>query len=203
MKISKGVKVMTDVRMRRDIMDVIENTCDRMTARFSRVLCIRMDVRFPADYPHDGMNSEIGDLTKRLREGLGFHGIEVQYVWVREQKTSENPRYHLIVFVDGHEVRSPYRIFSAAERLWGNIIGVCAVGLIDHCNHEYNGVAAQNGIMLRRPNNMASDQEFDEQSQAFDSARAYVLYRASYLAKTHTKGNAPYRVREYGYSQLR
>lgn len=184
-------------------MDVIENTCDRMTARFSRVLCVRIDVRFPADYPHTGMNSEIGELTKRLRESLGFHGIEIQYVWVREQKASDNPHYHLMVFVDGHEVTSPYRIFSAAERLWGNIIGVSAKGLIDHCNHEYNGDRAHNGIMLRRPSNKASGQEFDEQSQEFDNSRAYALSRASYLAKTHTKGNAPYRVREYGYSQLR
>lgn len=189
--------------LRMDIMDAIKNTCDRMTARFSRVLCIRMDVRFPTNYPHDGLNREIGDLTKRLRESLGFHGIEVQYVWARERKTSENPHYHLMVFVDGHEVRSPYRIFTAAERLWGNIVGINAEGLIDHCNHDYNGVAAHNGIMLLRPTNTASDQEFDEQSQAFNSARAYVLYRASYLAKTYTKGNASYRVREYGYSQLR
>lgn len=191
---------MIDQELRMDIMDTIKNTCDRVTARFSRVLCIRMDVRFPTNYPHGGLNREIGDLTKRLRESLDF---EVQYVWAREQKTSENPHYHLMVFVDGHEVESPYKIFSAAERLWGNIVGVNAKGLIDHCNHDYKGVAAQNGIMLRRPNNKASDQEFDEQSQAFDSARAYVLYRASYLAKTCTKGNAPYRVREYGYSQLR
>lgn len=194
---------MIDRRIRRDIMDVIENTCDRMTERFSRVLCVRIDVRFPADYPHDGLNREIGDMTKRLREGLGFHGIEVQYIWTREQKTSENPHYHLMVFVDGHEVTSPYRIFSAAERLWGNIIGVSARGLIDHCNHDHNGIAAYNGIMLLRPRDKASGQEFDEQSQEFDNSRAYVLSRASYLAKTHTKGNAPYRVREYGYSQLR
>lgn len=187
---------MIDRGMRRDIMGVIENICDRMVARFSRVLCVRIDVRFPADYPHDGMNSEIGEMTKRLRESLGFHGIEVQYVWVREQKTSDNPHYHLMVFVDGHEVRSPYRIFSAAERFWGNIIGASAKGLIDHCNHEYNGDRAHNGIMLRRPTNEVSGQEFDD-------ARAYVLFRAAYLAKTHTKGNAPYRVREYGYSQLR
>lgn len=187
---------MTDVRMRRDIMGTIEKICDRMTARFSRVLCIRMDVRFPTDYPHDGLNREIGDLTKRLRESLGFHDIEVQYVWAREQKTSDNPHYHLMVFVDGHKVQSPYRIFSAAERLWGNVIGASAKGLIDHCNHEYNGDRAHNGIMLRRPANEISGQEFDD-------ARAYVLFRAAYLAKTHTKGNAPYRVREYGYSQLR
>jgi len=191
---------MIDQKLRRDIMDVIENTCDRMTARFSRVLCIRMDVRFPTNYPHGRLNREIGDLTKRLRENLDF---EVQYVWAREQKTSGNPHYHLMVFVDGHEVRSPYRIFTAAERLWGNIVGVNAEGLIDHCNHEHNGIAAHNGIMLCRPNNKASDKEFDEQSREFDSARAYVLSRASYLAKTYTKGNAPYRVREYGYSQLR
>lgn len=174
-----------------------------MIGRFSRVLCIRMDVRLPAGYPHDGMNREIGELTKRLRESFGIHDIEVQYVWAREQKTSDNPHYHLQVFVDGHEVRNPYRIFSVAERLWGNIVEVNASGLIDHCNHDYNGVAAHNGIMIRRPKDKASGQEFDEQSQEFDSARAYVLSRASYLAKTHTKGNAPHRVREYGYSKLK
>lgn len=194
---------MTDVKMRRDIMGVIERSCDRMIRRFSRVLCIRMDVRFPAGYPHDGMNREIGELTKRLRESFGIRDIEVQYVWAREQKTSDNPHYHLMVFVDGHEVRSQYRIFNAAERLWGNIIGVSAKGLIDHCNHDYNGVPAQNGIMIRRPTDKASGQESDEQSQEFDNSRAYVLSRASYLAKTHTKGNAPHRVREYGYSKLK
>lgn len=194
---------MIDQELRGDIMDVIENTCDRMTARFSRVLCIRMDVRFPTNYPHGGLNREIGDLTKRLRESLGFHGIEVQYVWAREQNESDNPHYHLMVFVNGHEVESPYRIFSAAERLWGNIVGINAKGLIDHCNHDYNGTQARNEIMLCRPTNKASGQKLDEQRRKFDKARADVLSRATYLAKTRTKGDAPYRVREYGYSQLR
>lgn len=92
--------------------------------------------------------------------------------------------------------------FQDAQRIWGNILNVDATGLIDYCQHEYDGQPGVNGIMIRRPSSQASGDVLASQQQAFDEAINYSLYRGSYLAKTFSKGQAPYRVREFGSSQF-
>jgi hypothetical protein len=56
--------------------------------------------------------------------------------------------------------------------------------------------------MIRRPSNVALGDEVPEQQQAFQSAYTTALEWGSYLAKEFSKGNTPFRMREYDSSRL-
>ncbi len=56
--------------------------------------------------------------------------------------------------------------------------------------------------MIRRPSGIAIGHDLLVQQQTFQTDYGAALQWASYLAKEFSKGNAPFRVREYGASQL-
>ena len=72
---------------------------------------------------------------------------------------------------------------QTAERLWDSTLGLPArengYGLIDDCTPNRTGDKQINGVMLR-----SDDPDMEKKKD--DCFR-----RASYLAKTNTKGNAP------------
>lgn len=185
-----------------EINDRIVERCDHMIGRHNKVYAIRMDVRFPSEYRHDGNSKQISELIKLLKEHHTYYKIELHYVWAREQVSSHNPHYHFIIFVDGTHIQNPYGIFARAKDVWSRILGVNGDGLIDHCNHDHNGMPSPNGIMIRRPSSVATGQELFIQQQEFQSNREYALSRGLYLAKTHSKGLAPHKSKEYGFSQI-
>lgn len=186
-----------------DIMDAIEKRRDSMIERRNKVLPARMDVRFPREYQSDGKNREISTLTKNLFSHYSRQGIDLEYVWAREQNNSHNPHYHFMVFLDGSKVQDPRNLSDTMERLWEGVIGTSAKGLIDHCDHDYKGKSTKTDTMIRRPSSRATGDKLDAQTQAFARNCADVLKRGAYLAKTETKGNTPKRVREWAASKIK
>ncbi len=55
----------------------------------SKVNVIRMDVKFPIRYHHDGNSRLISNLTKLLKEYYTYHNIAFHYVWARHPSVCE------------------------------------------------------------------------------------------------------------------
>lgn len=180
----------------------IRKLLDDMTSRHRRVLPVRVDFTFPQDYRHDGRNTEIRNLHKRMGQHYRDQGVEARYHTVREQKSSENPHYHSLLLVDGDRVRSPESVQECCKRIWKDIVNDDRDGLVDYCVHK-PGQPVDPLPMINRPSSKATDSEFVAQQREFEAAKDNVLLRANYQNKTETKGKAPHRIRELFTSQVR
>jgi len=192
----------SDYDYRPEILACIRERMDFMISHHCKVLFVRFDVRFPDGYPHDGSNREMSQFMKLLKEFYTDQLVLVHYIWVREQVNSAVPHYHVVLLVNGSKIQNPMGIWLKAQEVWNRVVGVTYSGLINFCRHQYRGQPGTGSIMIRRPSATAVGESLQVQQQEFDQARAAALERADYLAKTYSKGNAPYRVREYGASQL-
>lgn len=186
---------------RSEILDLIQYRLDGMIDSYCKVLAVRFDVRFPVGYCHDGGNREISQLIKSLKEYYTEHSVAIHYVWVREQVSSLVPHYHVVLFVNGSRIQDARGIWSKAQDIWSRITGG-PNGLIHHCWPGYQDHTGIGGIMIRRPSGRAVAEEALPRQQQFEAAKQAAIEQAAYLAKTYSKGNTPYRVREYGASQL-
>lgn len=184
---------------REDIHASMLNRLNYMINQHCKVLAVRFDIHFPKGYPHDGRNREISELLKRMKGyRSGFSDdVEVHYVWAREQVSSLVPHYHVILFIDGSKIQNPHGILQSIERIWQGVIGVVQPGLVHFCCQD----GSVGHVMLIRPSSALQGPELDAQIWQFEMAYRDVLRRIAYLAKAFSKGSAPHRVREYGYSQ--
>ena len=169
----------------------------------AKLLVIRFDVRFPQEgYIHDGGNREISHLLKALKEGYAHQISDIRYLWAREQVSSDHPHYHVILLVNGSLMQNPYGLLHKANEIWNRILGGVFPGLIEFCDSRCLGQRETGSIMIRRPSSVAEGETLVRQQQIYDEKLQEALGRASYLAKTFSKGNTPYRVREFGCSQI-
>lgn len=174
-----------------DILSCIQERLHHVLQSNRKVMVVRFDMRFPRDYPHNGRNDEISEMMRRLTDHYNYHGVKMSYIWAREQNTSDVPHYHVIVFVTGSYVRDGWSLVRKSIHYYNGIVGGNYGACIHHCHtREGNGE-----IIIRQPSSPAEEIQVAAQRDA-------VLEWASYLAKTRTKGNAPYRVREYQGSQI-
>jgi hypothetical protein len=125
---------------------MILNRIDYMAMRHSRVLYIRFDVRYPTFFLSDGSNDPLVRTLKLFRNYFWKLGIEIQYLWAREQVSSNNPHYHVMVLVDGTQRKSPKEILETVNFYWKSSLGVAVDGLINNCTGD-NGWCT----MLQRP----------------------------------------------------
>jgi len=173
-----------------------------MTRQHRRVLPVRIDLRFPQGYVHDGKNSEISQFHKNIHQYYGDKKIDVRYHTVREQVSSETPHYHVILLMDGDKVQSAYTVKKRCENIWNNILNHKGIGLADYCKPK-PGYPHEPLRMIRRPSQKASGPELARQVQEFEEAKTILHQHAAYLNKATGKGKAPYRVREVFTSQIR
>jgi hypothetical protein len=181
---------------RPDILSKIQELLQYMIQRHSKVMVARFDVRFPQNYPEPDRNIHLSNLMKFLKEWYWQNDIEAHYLWVREQNSSDVPHYHVAFLVDGNKCQTATGLLSTAERCWNDVLGIGFYpGLIHHCDLD----AGRAWTMLKRPPRGSPEEAIAQ----FNAACTACFERLSYLAKTHTKGLAPYRVREFGTSQIR
>lgn len=191
-----------DKRHRDDILKRTDDVLRSMENSHSKVLCVRGDVRFPQDYPHNGVSSDLSSCLKKVCEYYKRKGTDLRYVWAREKKDSEVPHYHLSFMADGNKVQNGMGILAKTEEVWKRTTAVGYDGLVDFCNRDRDGNPVSNQTMVRQPTKKATGEELAAQTATYDAARKEALERASYLAKTRTKGDAPKRTREFGSSRL-
>ena len=84
---------------------------------------VRLDARFPLGYVATNANAECSELIRQLKERYTYHHISTHYVAVREQNTSDNPHYHIVILFDGSKVDNGWAVKMKAADIWQRIIG--------------------------------------------------------------------------------
>ena len=170
-----------NLSVKQDIMDILIDRIEFYTTNYSRTFVIFFGLNYP-HYVHVADNNAIQEFMDRFLKYLNVtRGSRPMYVWVREQSSSDNPHYHFMLLLDGRKIQNRYGIMAEATRLWGAINRCDGNGLVHF---------ATDSMMLRTD------------SSTYSQDVAQCIYYSSYMAKTNTKGNAPYRQREYGCTQL-
>ena len=175
------------------ILDEIEKQFDYADDTKNKTFFMRYDVRIP-----DGVfledNKTFRDFQANFMKNLSRNGLKPQYIAVREQSKEKHQHYHVALLLDGQKTNSIHNHIQTAERLWESALGLPVrengYGLIDDCTTDRTGEKQVNGVMLR-PDDPAVAQK-----------KADCFRRASYLAKTNTKGNAPKWQREVFSSRI-
>ena len=175
------------------ILKEIEKQFNYAEESKSKIFFMRLDVRIP-----DGMyidnNKTFRDFQANFIKNLSRQGLKPQYIAVREQSKEKHQHYHVALLLDGQKTQSIHNHIQTAERLWDSTLGLLVkengYGLIDDCTTKRNGEPQENGVMLR-PDDPEMEKKKDD-----------CFKRASYLAKTTTKGNAPKGQRELFSSRI-
>ncbi|WP_434762508.1 inovirus Gp2 family protein [Vibrio fortis] len=157
---------------------------DKTLKEYPRVYVLRFDLRFPQRYftfysDHiskfiESLKSKIdADLNRKNKKGM----CNLRFVWAKEQDTSDNPHYHVAIFLNkdvyfthGYLSAHDGNLSAMIKQAWASSLGLLF--------HELNGCVHfprdcgywidKNGIL------------FKEQYNA-------CFLRLSYLAKVETK----------------
>jgi hypothetical protein len=185
-----SIQACQDKPCRQDIVEAIVNRIEHMTNRFSRVLFIRFDLRYPAGYSSREDNADMKKFINGFSTYLKREGLAYQYVWVREQSREKHQHYHVMFLLNGNKTRKSWNHLGRADRLWQKAIGVESPGLLQRCEGSRSGERHECHVLIER------------RSQSYENDLVRCVEWASYLAKTNTKGYAPLNVREWGASSL-
>lgn len=160
-----------------EILEDIESSINMYSERHSKVLCIRLDVKYPkSDTSHD--KKKIYNFTYNLKRSLnrekiqGGHKVDPCILYVDEKHNECHEHYHYFIMVNGNAHQHTTKIHGKANRLWSKMINSNETGLIDFCDKK-----GKNGIVIDR-NSTEYDKQYDE-----------AFYQASYLAKVRGKEN--------------
>ena len=180
-------------------IDLIET----MTERHSKVLTVRVDVRYPASMNSDGTNKDFQHLTENLMKDYERRGYDPQYIARREQKKSKNPHLHLGVALDGSKKRDRNSVIEDIENQWGNVLGMTAEEihankLIYPCNTDPQGNSRSNGYLIERPQKGDLDGMIKYQEDKDGAVR-----QLSYLCKREPEDMTPSRTRKIFSSQFK
>lgn len=192
-----GYPIMTDpqrgLSCDTKILNEIEKQFDYAEETKSKVFFLRYDIRFPEGYTHAD-NGVFRAFQSKFMKNLSRQGLRPQYVAVREQSREKHQHYHVALLLDGQKTQSIHNHIQTAERLWDSTLGLPekenGYGLIDDCTTSRTGETQTNGVMLR------------PDDPDMETKKADCFRRASYLAKTTTKGNAPKGQRELFSSRI-
>ena len=192
-----GYPIMTDAERGLScdtkILTEIERQFDYAEETKNKVFFMRYDIRFPEGYTHAD-NGVFRAFQSKFMKNLSRQGLKPQYVAVRERSREKHQHYHVALFLDGQKTQSIHNHIQTAERLWDSALRLepreNGYGLIDDCTTSRTGEKQINGVMLRHD-------DPDMEAKKDDCFR-----RASYLAKTNTKGNAPKYQREMFSSRI-
>ena len=175
------------------ILAEIEKQFEHANSTKSKIFFMRYDIRFPEGFNHAD-NGVFREFQSKFMKNLSRKGLKPQYVAVREQSKEKHQHYHVALLLDGQKTQSIHNHIATAERLWDSTLGLPerenGYGLIDDCTTSREGEKQVNGVMLR-PDDPEMEAKRDE-----------CFKRASYLAKTNTKGYAPKGQRELFSSRI-
>jgi hypothetical protein len=166
----------------------IMGVMDKALAIHPRTIAIRVDLRYPSNYPHTedipvitrfikSLKAQIAaDLTRKIKKGTRVRPSDVNYVWVKERGSEERDHYHLVLFFN----RDTYNALGQYDAVEGNTAArirkawASALGIAP----EYIGGA------VYFPENPTY--RLDARSDA-GGVYAKLFYRLSYFAKAETK----------------
>ena len=168
---------------------------DSMTERHSKVLQVRMDLKYPKEITSDGTNNDFQRTMESLMKELSRKGYDPQFIARREQKKSKNPHYHLVIQVDGNKKRDRTSLIESAEHHWSHTLGMTQQEvhenrLVFPCNYNSLNDPLPNGYMLNR------------NAVDFQSNKDATVRQLSYLAKIEPDDMTESRTRKFFSSQF-
>ncbi|RJP85371.1 MAG: inovirus Gp2 family protein [Desulfobacteraceae bacterium] len=181
----------------------IQERLFHMITKHNKVLFIRFDLTFPKNYFSDESNDKVSRLFKILKENATYKGIDLQFIWTREQSREKHQHYHCILLIDGNKVQSYYSVLKIVSKIWGRLLQCDPAGLVDYCDRKLEGESVPNGIMLRRPSKEADEFEYRDQENNLFAGIDRSFRWSSYLAKVKQKSNTPEGLRRFGVSQIK
>ena len=146
---------------------------DYMTNRHRRVLPVRLDLTFPKEYNHDGGNMEVRKFHKRIEQHYRNQRTELRYHTVREQASSTNPHYHVMLLLDGDRVRSPKKVQNYCNETWKNVVNHDGDGLVDYCIPRAKQSRIKKLQMIYRPPSTAAGDDLETQQRRFEDAKGH------------------------------
>lgn len=184
-------------------MDILYKVLNNSLKENNRVLAIRVDLRLPSNFCNNdtsvisrffaSLKAKIAVDYKAKSERLNrVHDCNMRYVWVKEQVTSKQPHYHVVIFVnyDYYHVLGDFNNIAKG----GNLASRIAYAWASAIKADI-GVAA---TLVHFPDNCTY--KLAQSSEDFDKQLSSFINRVSYLAKIYTK-NYGFRQRNIGYSQ--
>jgi hypothetical protein len=179
-----GKPILTDKEKgygcREDILQKIDMRMDHGIDSNRKTIVTRMDFTYPKGYDVPQGNKQMSSFLAKFKRNLNRDDNAAQYVCVREQSREKHQHYHLLLIMNQDNHQFPNKPIETAEKLWASTLGVeSGKGLVDHCRKSRDGQRQTNFYRLN-----PKDDDFEQQ-------KAKAFQRASYLAKTNTKGNQP------------
>ena len=163
-------------------LSAINSLLHYYSTTYSKTFVVIFGLNFPMNRNYPENNTVIKIFMDRFTKHLEHKKLRPLYLWVREQASSHNHHYHIMVILDGQKIDHKYKIMTEAKRIWESIVGVNAIGLVDYRWEPW---------MIRRddPNHQ----------QVLD----HCLQACRYLAKEYSKDQTPHGYRNWGSSNLK
>lgn len=155
--------------------------------KHSRVLIFRFIVRFPKLVHYQEPNRLFSSFIAGFCKNLNNQTLFPSYFWVREQDTSQNPHFHVLMTINGRTKKHPKPIFDMGARLWNTYVGTEGERLIER---HYKG---GNCIRITQK---------DRGTKHFESAYREVDDWIIYMAKDHTKDQNVKHAKMFSTSQI-
>jgi hypothetical protein len=171
------------------ILDKTDEIFYSMVDRHSKVVIIRLDINYPADF-----TPSFNEFPKFINSFMVFlrrKGFDPKYLWVCEQVEGNNPHFHLCLFLNGNKAKYFHPgLLQKANDYWASSLGVDdASGLINHTGPQNINSCTGRDIVLKR-----NDSRFQE-------LYGEIMRYLSYIAKNATKDLKVPHQRRVGYSQ--
>ncbi|EPO2954434.1 inovirus Gp2 family protein [Vibrio cholerae] len=168
----------------KEYLIAIKDVLDISLTEYSRVYVQRIDLRYPSHY--SGHNcGDISRFFSSLKEKIKYdlrkkNKVDkciLRYVWAREQLSSENPHYHVALFLNkdiyfclGDITKDSDNFSSMIKGAWASALGI-----------EYFEVKS----CVHFPSN--STYYIHKGKNTYQEEYRQCFYRLSYLAKIDTK----------------
>jgi len=166
-------------------IDQLIDMAERMAAKHSKVLALRIDVHSPQGSDTHLTSRDMTRIIENTKRNInnrlkhGKNAPDIQSIWTQEQTCmSEHPHYHLQISCNGNAIKNGYGIFhelnNQVSRHLKTDDGKNNQGLVHYC--ESNKGA---GLLI------------DRNSPDFESQRAETVRMGSYIAKCSGKESLP------------
>ena len=166
-------------------LDQLIDMAEHMTAKHSKVLALRMDIRSPQNSDTSLTGRDITRIIENTKKNInnrrkhGKNAPDIQSILTQEQTCkSEHPHYHIQISCNANAIKNGYGIYQELNRQVSRRLQTddnkSNQGLVHYC--ESNKGA---GLLI------------DRNSPDFESQRAEAVRMGSYIAKCFSKEFLP------------
>lgn len=191
------------------IFNAIANRYKLMVLKHENVLFMRFNLHIPYSctvnekLDFDMSNKEISRFFRHLKEEIYSFGIDVQYVWVREQgDIHELQSYHCILLLNGDILNHDYHLSQSISELWGRILQCHKEITVTYGNSLYMGYNPAQGLLMHRPYRDLHGEVTDQEIYEFNRAYNIYISAACDLSKVNHYSRTPYKIRKFGVSKI-